>query len=126
MSLQPAAAPLNVSTWFDEARAVVEAAGELDVYTSPRLRVALMDLHMAGRCLLVVDMAAVAFMDSSALGVLVGGVKRARDAGGALVLVAPSERILRVLRITGLLRVMPVFETLPEAFAHLDSADKRP
>lgn len=101
---------------------VVEVSGDLDVYSAPRLHVVLTDQYRTGQRLVIVDMSGLDFMDSSGLGVLIGGMKRARAAGGALVLAAAPEKVLRVLRITGVARVLPVFETLPEAFAHFDEA----
>lgn len=110
----------------DDAHAVVEVSGDLDLYAVPRVHQALMDLHRAGRCLIAVDMAQLEFMDSSGLGVLIGGVKRAARAGGALVLVSAPDRVLRVLKITGVARVLPVFATLGEAFAFFDRMATRP
>jgi anti-sigma B factor antagonist len=50
----------------------------------------------------VVDLAGVPFMDSTGLGVLVGALARAREADRRLVLAAPTDRIVRLLRLTGL------------------------
>ncbi len=113
--------PLDVETWIDGGRAVVEIAGELDCYSVSTLREAL--LHVSGerRYRLAIIMSSVTFMDSSGLGVLVGAAKRARNGGGALALVGCGEHILRVLRITGLTRVMEAVASLDEAFAWLDA-----
>ncbi|HEY3872988.1 MAG TPA: STAS domain-containing protein [Actinocrinis sp.] len=121
--LVPAAGVPDMFAWPEGAYAVVEARGELDVYTAGSLRSALTELDAAGRNLLAVDMAEVTFMDSSGLGVLIGGVKRARACGGALVLAATPDSIRRTLRITGVLRVMPVFDTVPTALCHLGSLE---
>lgn len=106
-------------TRLGHAPAVIELSSALDLYSAPRLRQVLLDLHQAGRCLLAVDMSAMEFMDWSGLGALLGAVKRARATGGAVVLVAPPDRVLQVLRITGVVRVLPVFATMGEALAHL-------
>jgi anti-sigma B factor antagonist len=111
--------------WLDDAHAVVEVSGDLDLYSVPRVREALVDLHRAGRFLIAVDMSAVEFMDSSGLGVLLGGLKRAWAAGGVLVLIGPPECVLRVLRITGVVRVLPVVATVGEAFVCLDEVAAR-
>lgn len=121
--LVPAVGAPETFAWPEGAYAVVEAHGELDVYTAGSLRSVLTELGAAGRYLLAVDMAEVTFMDSSGLGVLIGGVKRARADGGALVLASTTDSILRTLRITGVLRVMPVFDTVPSALAHLGSLE---
>lgn len=108
-------------TRLDTGFAVVEASGDLDLYNVPRLREALTDLHRAGWNLIVVDMSRVTFMDSSGLGVLIGGIKRAKAGDGELVLAGTQERELRILRVTGVVKVLPCFATLPEAFAHLEA-----
>ena len=41
--------------------------------------------------------------------------------GGGLCVVRPKDRILKTLRITGLIRVIPPFDDLPKAFAWLDA-----
>lgn len=107
-------------TWLDGKRAVVETPEEIDLVTAPTLRCALVDLLEEHRNLLVLDMANTTFMDSTGLGVIVGAIKRTRAAGGVVVLAAAPERILRVLRITGIVKVLPCFATLPEAFAYLE------
>jgi anti-sigma B factor antagonist len=126
MKTEHATAVAQIGQRPNDAHAVVEVSDDLDLYAAPRLHQALMDLHRAGRCLIAVDMAQMEFMDSSGLGVLIGGVKRAARAGGALVLVSAPDRVLRVLRITGVARVLPVFATLGEAFAYFDEMAARP
>jgi anti-sigma B factor antagonist len=65
----------------------------------------------------VVDLLGVSFLDSTALGVLVGSFKRLRDSGGTLKLVIAEPRILKVFEITDLVRVFPIFATVDEALA---------
>ena len=67
---------LSLSTRTVGDRTVVEVGGEIDVYTAPRLREQLVDLVADGKYHLVVDMERVDFLDSTGLGVLVGGLKR--------------------------------------------------
>ena len=61
---------------------VVSLRGEIDVYTAPRLRQALIDLVEGGAKDIVVDMDRVDFLDSTGLGVLVGGLKRVKSNEG--------------------------------------------
>ena len=118
---------LDVETWCDNGRAVVEVGGELDIFTAPVLRDALLRLSGDGRHLLAVELSGLKFMDSSGLGVLIGAAKRATGGGGALCVAGASDRVVKVLRVTGLMRVMPSFGTLEEAFAWLDRVrDARP
>lgn len=94
---------------------VVEVSGEIDVYTAPRLREQLVDLVDNGRYDIVVDMRGVEFLDSTGLGVLVGGLKRVRQHEGSLRLVCAQERILKIFRITGLTKVFPIHDTIEDA-----------
>lgn len=108
---------LDIRTWHDAGHTVLEVAGELDVYTAPRLREQLVNQARAGRHRLVVDLAELVFIDSSGLGVLVGGLKRARAADGTVTITGANAHILDVLRITGLVRVFPVYGTVAEALS---------
>lgn len=94
---------------------VIEVSGEIDVYTAPRLREALVSLVDAGNYRLIVDMERVEFLDSTGLGVLVGGLKRVRAHDGGIDLVCTQGRILRIFRITGLSKVFSIFDTVEEA-----------
>lgn len=89
--------------------------GEVDVYTAPKLKGRLVDLVDQGKFKIVVDLEEVDFMDSSGLGVLVGGLKRVRSHEGAIALVCTQENILKIFRITGLVKVFPIFENQDQA-----------
>jgi anti-sigma B factor antagonist len=94
---------------------VVDVAGEVDVYTAPTLRDHISQLVADGQYHLVLDLEEVAFLDSTGLGVLVGGLKRVRAHEGTLSLVCTQERILKVFRITGLTKVFPIHASVPDA-----------
>ena len=94
---------------------IVDVEGEIDVYTAPRLRELLIELVTDGHHRLVVNMEKVEFLDSTGLGVLVGGLKRVRAHDGSLDLVCTQERILKIFRITGLTKVFEISSTVDEA-----------
>ena len=94
---------------------IVDVEGEIDVYTAPRLRELLIELVNTGFYQLVVNMEKVEFLDSTGLGVLVGGLKRVRAHDGSLDLVCTQERILKIFRITGLTKVFGIHDTVDEA-----------
>ena len=96
---------------------IVDVEGEIDVYTAPRLRELLIDLVNNGHYQLVVNMEKVEFLDSTGLGVLVGGLKRVRAHDGSLDLVCTQERILKIFRITGLTKVFGIHESVDQAIA---------
>jgi anti-sigma B factor antagonist len=96
---------------------VVDVEGEIDMYTAPRLRELLIDLVSKGHYQLVVNLDKVGFLDSTGLGVLVGGLRRVRAHDGSLDLVCTRERILRIFRVTGLTEVFGIYETVDQAIA---------
>jgi anti-sigma B factor antagonist len=106
---------LSLTTRNEGERTVVEVGGEIDVYTAPKLRETLISLVDNGRYHLVVDLEKVDFLDSTGLGVLVGGLKRVRTHDGSLSLVCTSERLLKVFRITGLTKVFDIHPDVESA-----------
>jgi anti-sigma B factor antagonist len=96
---------------------VVAVGGEIDVYSAPKLRERLISLVDAGSYHLIVDMEAVEFLDSTGLGVLVGGLKRVRSHDGWIDLVCTQSRILRIFRITGLSKVFSIYDSVADALA---------
>ncbi|MGW7300937.1 STAS domain-containing protein [Streptomyces sp. NPDC054829] len=92
---------------------------EISVYTAPALRTVLVDLVNQGRYFLVVDLAGIAFIDSTGLGVLVGALKRVRVHGGEVAVAVPTVRIGKVFRITGLASVFAQFDTVDAAVEFL-------
>jgi len=96
---------------------VLAVAGELDIYTAPRLREQILDLINDGQCHLVLHMDGVTFIDSTGLGVLIGALKRLRAQRGEIRVVATVEPVLRTMRITGLHRVFTPYRSVAEAVA---------
>jgi anti-sigma B factor antagonist len=96
---------------------VLAVKGEVDVYTAPRLREKLVELASQGKHQIVVDLEGVEFLDSTGLGVLVGGLKRLRSNDGDLALVCTQTRILKVFEITGLTKVFAISGSVDEATA---------
>ena len=108
---------LKVDTRNEGDVAVLAASGEVDVFTAPDLDRAIEAQLAEGRSQLVVDLSSVSFLDSTGLGVLVKGLKGARESGGSLRLVVTSERIRKIFDITGLDAAMPLFDTVDDALA---------
>ncbi len=90
---------------------VLKLSGEVDVYTAPQLREEIIGRVDGGEHDIVVDLEKVDFLDSTGLGVLVGGLKRVKPHNGSLSLICNQEKILRIFRITGLTKVFPIFSS---------------
>jgi len=108
---------LTLATREVGATTVVAVGGEIDVYTAPKLRDTITELVGAGVYQLVVDLEAVEFLDSTGLGVLVGGLKKVRAHDGSLRLVCTQDRLLKIFRITGLAKVFEIHDTAEAAVA---------
>ena len=106
---------LGLDVTESDGATVLAVRGEVDVYTAPRLREKLVELVAQGRYTIVVDLEAVDFLDSTGLGVLVGGLKRVRSHDGDLILVCTHQRILKVFEITGLTKVFTIHDSLDAA-----------
>ncbi|HEX2046922.1 MAG TPA: STAS domain-containing protein [Acidimicrobiales bacterium] len=98
----------SVSVTAAAGAATVRVAGDLDCYTAPQLRSALLALVEEGTCDVTLDVGGTQFMDSTGLSVLVGGLKRLREGGGNLVLKEPSAATLRLFEVTGLSTVFDI------------------
>jgi anti-sigma B factor antagonist len=97
---------------------ILKVGGEVDLATAPQLHAKLVDLVEVGEAgSVIVDLTPVAFMDSTGLGVLLAAHKRVRARGRSIGLVSPGGPVLRVLRLTGLDKVLPIHSSLAEAVA---------
>ena len=94
---------------------VISLAGEVDLYTAPEFKQQLLDVIGQGGKQVVVDFTNTTFIDSTTLGVLVGGVKRLRTNDGQLSLVCSDRNITKIFEITGLDRVFTIHPTRDEA-----------
>ncbi len=93
----------------------VSLSGEVDIFTAPRFRECLVELLDTGVRRLVVDLSEVTFIDSTALGVLIGAVRRVHGSGGSMAVVVATRPVERVLGVTGLDRVFAMYPTRAEA-----------
>ena len=103
---------------------VISLSGEVDLYTAPEFKQQLLDVIAKGAKTVVVDFSNTTFIDSTTLGVLVGGVKRLRTNDGQLSLVCSDRNITKIFEITGLDRVFAIYGTRDEAVSKLESASQ--
>lgn len=96
---------------------VVVLSGRLDLLAAADLKSRIQRLVADGWSQLVVDLGGVAFIDSSGLGALIGGLKAARVAGGDFRIARPAEQIRYILQVSTLDRVLTPYPTVEEALA---------
>src|ERR671915_1716835 len=106
---------------LSETQYVISLAGEVDLYTAPEFKQQLLEVIEAGGRDVIVDLSNTTFIDSTTLGVLVGGVKRLRTNDGKLSLVCADRNITKIFEITGLDRVFTIYGTRDEAVSRLRS-----
>ena len=106
---------LNQDAW------AISLAGEVDLYTAPEFKQQLLEVIGQGGKDVIVDFTNTTFIDSTTLGVLVGGVKRLRSNDGQLSLVCSDRNITKIFEITGLDRVFPIHSSREEALDAVSS-----
>ena len=105
---------------------VISLKGEVDLYTAPEFKQQLLEVIGQGGREVIVDFTDTTFIDSTTLGVLVGGVKRLRAQEGRLSLVCSDRNITKIFEITGLDRVFTIYPTRDEAVSNVKAADRPP
>jgi anti-sigma B factor antagonist len=104
---------------LDPVTSVVSVEGDLDLASAPRLKWMLVDALGEGHSQLILDLSGATFMDSTALGVLVG-VNRSLEHGGALAIVCAQANLLKIFELSGMDGAFPISPTLEDALAHLN------
>jgi len=98
---------------------VIAVGGELDMRASPELKKTIDQVLARGVSLLVVDLTAATFIDSTGIGALVAALKRLTKSGGSLELVCTEQNLLRVFELTGLDRLLSIRASRDEALGAL-------
>jgi anti-sigma B factor antagonist len=106
---------------IDAERHVVAVRGEIDLFTAPELKQKLTDAIEGGKTRIVVDLTQTTFLDSTALGVLIGAVKRLRTRDGALVIINVDQNIAKTFEITGLDQIFTIVAERDAAISALDA-----
>jgi anti-sigma B factor antagonist len=107
---------------IDAERHVLAVRGEIDLFTAPELKQVLAESIEGGRIRIIVDLTDTTFLDSTALGVLIGAVKRLRSRDGALAIVNIDDNIAKTFEITGLDQIFTIVPTRDEAIEAVDPA----
>ena len=105
---------LSIDVSTRETSTVMTVAGDIDIQTAPVLREALAALPPTA-FMVVVDLSAVEFLDSSGVGALVGAAAALREGGSSLRLACPPPQVQKVFRISRLAEVIPIFDDVNEA-----------
>ncbi|HEX6460585.1 MAG TPA: STAS domain-containing protein [Thermoleophilaceae bacterium] len=100
---------------IDKSASIIWLGGDIDLYVAPELKDLIFEAIRAGNTDLVVDLSAVTFIDSTALGVMVQARKRLEPEGGSIRVACPSTAIVEIFEMVGLDRVVPMHESVEDA-----------
>jgi stage II sporulation protein AA (anti-sigma F factor antagonist) len=94
---------------------VVSLAGSLDALTADQAQATIGTQLNGGQQQVVLDLSRVDFMSSSGIRLLLEMLKRSREVGGDLCLVAAQPGVQRTLEISGLVRILKIYPSVEEA-----------
>ncbi len=100
---------------------IIHLKGEIDLHTCGGFRDTLRDLIDDKRNDIVIDLAAVPYLDSAALGVLVDAVRRVREFDGSIFLVATTPFVRRAFEITRLVKIFQLSDSVDDALSAIRS-----
>lgn len=109
------AQPLRIETYEIAGHPCLKPIGEVDIASVGTLQEAMASLLEAGHSRLVMDLQGLTYLDSTGLGSIAAARRRAREAGGDMLLICANSRILRLLSITGMDLVFRIVRNAEEA-----------
>jgi len=112
---------MKYQTRTEGSVSVLELNGDIDVSSAPTLQAVLQQLMDDGRQLVVLDLGAVPFMDSSGLGVLVAAHRRLTAAGGQIALASATPALRKVFELTRTNRLFKLYDAVSDAVAEIGS-----
>lgn len=111
---------LEIHTHLEHGRTVITPCGEIDLVSQAELKKLINDLVVDGHIDLVVDLGETTFLDSTALGALIGARRVTHTFKGSFALVCAEERLLKLFRITSLDKFFTIHESRAALFANLE------
>lgn len=110
---------VEVKTEFKKGVLVLRIKGRLDALSSSQAEKKICDLIEEGQSKVLIDMAAVTYLSSAGMRMLLSTTKRVRSLAGRLVLCSTADNVLDVLKVSGFDHVLELFNTEEEAFKQL-------
>ncbi|WP_010098099.1 anti-sigma factor antagonist [Ornithinibacillus scapharcae] len=103
---------LQIQINEQENKSIIHLSGEIDVYTAPKLKEALLPLTKEKDTIIEANLEHVSYMDSTGLGVFINALKLSKEYESKLRLVNLQERVFRLFQITGLHEIMDIHSTI--------------
>ena len=101
---------------------VIRVGGYIDFDVAPQLKRCIVRRLEEGSRLLVIDLTDTGFIDSTAIGVLVGVLKRLKEVGGFLAVACDNDNVRSIFEIVGLENVIPLHRSRDDALSALAQA----
>jgi len=98
---------------------IIEVQGEIDVYTSPRVKETINELIEKEQYNLIINLEDVRYIDSTGLGVLIGALKKVREHNGSINLICTNPQIKKIFNITGLVKIFGIYKNQEEAISSI-------
>ncbi|MBR0518367.1 STAS domain-containing protein [bacterium] len=98
---------------------ILNVCGDVDVYTSPKVKESINALIEKEIYNIVVNLEDVRYVDSTGLGVLIGALKKVKEHNGNIVLVCTNPQIKKIFQITGLVKIFSIFANSEDAIEAL-------
>ncbi|MDE4541720.1 MULTISPECIES: anti-sigma F factor antagonist [unclassified Thermoanaerobacterium] len=98
---------------------IVKIKGELDHHTSDIFKDAINTEYQKGFKNIILDFEKLNFMDSSGIGMILGRYKMAKDNDGKLAIVGANSQLLKVIELSGILRIINCYDTIEEAIKNM-------
>lgn len=112
-------ADLTIEKRTVQGTSVLDLTGEVDSYNAPKLRETMVALIEDGNADLILNLTGVDYIDSTGLGAMVAGLKRATEHGGSVRIICPNLPIYKVFQITSLIKVFTIYDSEQGAFGSL-------
>lgn len=110
---------MDVAIHRDGPATILEVQGQVDLYSSPKMRAALVNLTEGRSPAVLVDLSRVEYMDSSGVATLVEGLQLVRQYGGQFKLAGLPPGIRDVFRFARLEKVFEIYESTQAALQAL-------
>lgn len=103
---------------------IILISGEIDHHTSKELRRQTESAlaEMGGKNI-IFGFEKVTFMDSSGIGMMIGRYKQLQALGGRIAIACANEKILEIIRLSGLTKLLPTFDSLDEALSYAEGRE---
>jgi anti-sigma B factor antagonist len=108
---------LDISVKKDQGSSQLRIVGEVDMYSSPQVRRALLELIKQKQSPIIIDLNEVGYMDSSGVATLIEGLQMCAEYNGTLLIVGLRDNVREVFELTRLDKIFKIYQNIEAAMA---------